>query len=197
MQYIPGVSAADVDGDRAFWHGARDMVKLAVVGTLHTTMADGIFHGDLHLGNVLVNEAGLALVDYGIVGRLTPSQRTAIARLLVAGLAEDRPAVFAALKDFGALPPDADTDALVALLPEPPSMEERIAMMHDPSLIGDRLTDVVRVLSAEGFKVPPELTLFFRNIVYLGDAIQRHAPDIDLFTEIGPIVTEVLAKAGA
>jgi ubiquinone biosynthesis protein len=195
MEYIPGVSAADVERASTYDHGARDLVRLAIVGTLHTTMVDGIFHGDLHLGNVLVNEAGLALVDYGIVGRLTDVQRRAIARLLVAGLAEDRPGVFAALKEFGALPDDVDIDALVTQLPEPPTMEERLAMLHDPTLMADRLTDVVRVLSAEGFRVPPEITLFFRNIVYLGDAIQRYAPDLDLFTEIGPIVTDVLMRA--
>jgi ubiquinone biosynthesis protein len=194
MEFVPGVSAADVDGAQAFHHASRDLVKLAIVGTLHTTMVDGIFHGDLHLGNVLVNEAGLALVDYGIVGRLDETQRGAIARLLVAGLTEDRTGVFTALKDFGALDADTDIASLVDLLPDQPSFQERIAMLKDPSKIGDRLTEIVRVLSAEGFKVPPELTLFFRNIVYLGDAIQRHAPDMDLFTEIGPIVTEVLAK---
>jgi ubiquinone biosynthesis protein len=194
MEFIPGVSAADTEGADAFHHAARDLVKLAVVGTLHTTMVDGIFHGDLHLGNVLVNENGLALVDYGIVGRLTEKQRRATAQLLIAGLAEDRTGVFAALDAFGALPPDTDVDALVAMLPEQPSFEERMAMLHDPSLIGDRLTDLIRALSAAGFKVPPELTLFFRNVVYLGDAIQRHAPDMDLFTEVGDIVMGVLGK---
>ncbi len=194
MEYVPGVSAADIDGAQAFQHAARDLVKLAVVGTLHTTMVDGIFHGDLHLGNVLVNEAGLALVDYGIVGRLDAAQRGATARLLVAALAEDRAGIFSALKEFGALPADSDITALVGLLPEPPSFEERMAMLRDPSLIGDRLSVLVRILSAEGFKVPPELTLFFRNVVYLGDAIQRHAPDVDLFTEVGAIVMDVLGN---
>jgi ubiquinone biosynthesis protein len=193
MEFVPGVSAADVDGAQAFHHRARDLVRLAVVGTLHTTMVDGIFHGDLHLGNVLVNETGLALVDYGIVGRLTEVQRRAIAGILVAGIAEDRPGIFRGLKDFGALPPDTNLDDLLGLLPEQPSFEERMAMLNDPSLIGDRLTDLVRTLSGAGFKVPPELTLFFRNVVYLGDAIQRHAPDMDLFIEIGTIVADVLA----
>jgi ubiquinone biosynthesis protein len=197
MEFIPGVSAADIDGAQGFEHAARDLVKLAIVGTLQTTMVDGIFHGDLHLGNVLVNEAGLALVDYGIVGRLDESQRRATAKLLIAALAEDRAGIFAALQDFGALPADTDVAAMVGLLPEPPSFEERMAMLHDPALVGDRLTELVRILSAEGFKLPPELTLFFRNVVYLGDAIQRHAPDMDLFTEVGGIVMDVLGKLEA
>lgn len=194
MEFIPGVSAADVDGAQAFAHTGRDLVRLAIVGTLHTTLNDGIFHGDLHLGNVLVNEAGLALVDYGIVGRLTEAQRAALARLVVAAVADDRDGVFRAVSDLGALPPDADVDTLIDLLPEPLTMEERLAFMQDPALFADRLAELVRVLSAAGFKLPPELTLFLRNIVYLGDAIQRHAPEMDWFTELGPIVSEVLTK---
>lgn len=194
MEFIPGVSAADVEGASVYDHGARDLVRLAIVGTLHTTLIDGIFHGDLHLGNILVNEGGLALIDYGIVGRFNEPQRRAIARLLVAGVAEDRVGVLSALKDFGALADNVDVSALVDLLPEQPSFEERIAMLHDPALLGDRLTELVRVLSAQGFKLPPELTLFFRNVVYLGDALQRYAPDLELFSEVGPIIAEVLAK---
>jgi ubiquinone biosynthesis protein len=192
MEFIPGVSAADVDQARRFEHAARDLVRLAIVGTLHTSLIDGIFHGDLHLGNVLVNEAGLALVDYGIVGRLTDVQRKAMAKLLLNGLSEDRTGVFHALQEFGALPPDADVDTVVSLLPEPPTMEERMAMLQDPALLGDRLNEIVRVLSSAGFKLPPELTLFFRNVVYLGDAIQRHTPDLDFFSEVAPLVTSVL-----
>jgi predicted unusual protein kinase regulating ubiquinone biosynthesis (AarF/ABC1/UbiB family) len=71
-------------------------------------------------------------------------------------------------------------------------MEERMAMLQDPALLGDRLNDIVRVLSSAGFKLPPELTLFFRNVVYLGDAIQRHTPDLDFFSEVAPLVTSVL-----
>jgi ubiquinone biosynthesis protein len=194
MEYVPGVSAADVEGAQAFNHTARDLVRLAIVGTLHTTLIDGVFHGDLHLGNVLVNESGLALVDYGIVGRLSDRHRRALAELVVAAVADDRDGIFRALNEFGALPPGADVDALLALLPEPLSMEERLAIMQDPSLIADRLAELVRILSAAGFRLPPELTLFLRNVVYLGDAIQRHAPDMDLFTELGAIVSEVLAK---
>src|SRR5207253_5402154 len=49
MEFVPGVSAASVDEARAYDHAARDLVKLAIVGTLHTSLIDGIFHGDLHL----------------------------------------------------------------------------------------------------------------------------------------------------
>ena len=41
--------------------------------------------------------------------------------------------------------------------------------------------------------MPPELTLFAKNLVYLGDALQRHAPELDLGDELGAVVTQLLA----
>ena len=195
MEFVPGVTAGDVDGALAFEQSAPDLVKLAVAGTLRTSLVDGLFHGDLHLGNVLVNADGLALVDYGIVGRLDVAQRGALARLLVAGIAEDRRAVFGALRDFGALDEHVDLDALVDLLPPQLSAAEGTELLGDTAALGARLTELIRVLSAHGFRLPPELTLFFRNVIYLGDALQRYAPDLDLLMEIGQLVLDAASQS--
>ena len=203
MERIDGVSAADEDAVREFGHVGVDLVRLAVVGTLRTTMVDGLFHGDLHLGNVLVTSRGLALVDFGIVGRLSPAQRRALLALLQAAVAEDRDGLIVALRDFGALPPEVDVDVFLAELPPPLSAEERRRMWRGDgdgdadmqAVMEERMTAVVRALSRSGFRVPPELTLFAKNLVYLGDAVQRYAPEIDMLDELGTMITEVIGSA--
>ncbi|HVM08534.1 MAG TPA: AarF/UbiB family protein [Acidimicrobiales bacterium] len=197
MERIDGVSAASDDAMQRFGHAAHDLVRLAVAGVLHTTMIDGIFHGDLHLGNVLITERGLSLIDFGIVGRLSPRQRSALLGLLQAAMVEDRDALVVALRDFGAMPRGVDVDDFLAQLPPPLTMEQRMALFEsgDERVIEERMTSIVRALTAAGFQVPPELTLFAKNLVYLSDAIQRHAPDMDVVSEIGNTVSAVLAAA--
>ena len=112
----------------SYGHVADDLVRLAIVAVIETTMVDGIFHGDLHPGNVFVTERGLALLDFGIVGRLDPGQRRALVRLMMAGMADDqhrRPR----RRSTTSVPcrRDADVTALVELLPDPPTMDERRA----------------------------------------------------------------------
>ena len=189
MERVHGVSAADVDGAAQYGHVAGDLVRLAIAGVLETTLVDGIFHGDLHPGNVLVTESGLALVDFGIVGRLTTQQRGALVRLLPAALSEDRTGVVEALAAFGALPEGVDAAAFLALLPTPPTDEERRAMMEDRGALERRLSMLLRAVSAAGFRAPPELTLFLKNVVYLSDAVARHAPDMDVIAETSAAVT--------
>ena len=184
MQRIDGVSTAETDAVARYGHAGGELLRLAIVTVLATALKDGIFHGDLHAGNVFVTEKGLALLDFGIVGRLSPVQRQALVRLLAAGMAEDQSEVLEALKDFGALPRDADVTRLVELLPDPPTMDERRAFMADPSLMEDRVTQIVRALGASGFRVPAELTLFAKNALYLNDAVLRHGADFDVVDEV-------------
>jgi ubiquinone biosynthesis protein len=197
LERVDGVSAAGEDAVSRHGHVPVDLVRLAVAGVLETTMVDGIFHGDLHLGNVLVTADGLALIDFGIVGRLSAQQRLALLALLQAALGDDRNGIIRALRDFGALPPDVDIDDFLDQLPPPLTREQRHAVRRGPSgreEMQERFSGIVRALSASGFRIPPELTLFAKNLVYLGDAIQRHAPELDLETELGGTVTSILRR---
>ena len=201
LERINGVSAAADGVVSEYGHAPAELVRLAVAGVLETTMVDGIFHGDLHLGNVLVTADGLALIDFGIVGRLSVQQRVALVSLLQAALRDDRDGIIRSLQDFGAIPPHVDLDEFMTQLPPRMNREQRQALRAGTGgkeEMQERFAGIVRALSAAGFRVPPELTLFAKNLVYLGDAIHRHAPDLDLEAELGGTVTTILHRiAGA
>jgi ubiquinone biosynthesis protein len=200
LERIMGESAAVEGVVSSYGHAPAELVRLAVAGVLETTMVDGIFHGDLHLGNVMVTADGLALIDFGIVGRLSGKQRLALLSLLQSALSEDRIGIMKALQDFGALPDHVDLEDFFSQFPPPLSREEREQVRAAASraearaMMEERFSLIVRALSASGFRVPPELTLFAKNLVYLGDAIQRHAPELDLEAELGDTVLSILAR---
>ena len=62
-------------------------------------------HADPHYGNMLYDpEDRLVLLDFGLVTRLTPSQREAMATAVAAIVAEDWPALLEAFREIGLVP---------------------------------------------------------------------------------------------
>ena len=61
-----------------------------MIAFLEGAMLYGVFHGDLHGGNLFVQPDGrVALLDFGITGRLDEPRRLAFLRLLMAGTVND------------------------------------------------------------------------------------------------------------
>ena len=127
-----------------------------------------------------------ALLDFGITGRLDepsaawPSSACSWAPPSTTSRASSR-----ALRDLGALPPDTDLDAVIddLGLDGPPSTPPTLT---PEELIGE-IQRVVKALLGYGARMPKELMLFVKNMVFLDGAIATLAPDLDLFAEIADI----------
>ena len=66
------------------------LVRSSLVSFLEGALLFGVFHGDLHGGNLFVLADGrTAMLDFGITGRLDEHQRLALLRLLVFGTTGD------------------------------------------------------------------------------------------------------------
>ena len=63
----------------------KRLAKTILDASFHQLFTDGLFHGDPHPGNVLVLEDGrIALLDFGLVGRLTKQMQETLILLVVA-----------------------------------------------------------------------------------------------------------------
>ena len=126
-----------------------------------------------------------ALLDFGITARLSQPRRLAFLRLMMSGIANDPRGQLAALRDLGALPGDTDLDAVARDL----KLDEPVV---DPTtLTGEQLVSevqrVVKALLGYGARMPKELMLYVKNLVFLDGAIAKLAPDLDLLGEIAAI----------
>jgi ubiquinone biosynthesis protein len=196
MERVPGVSydrARAEFGDRL--DGER-MLQLAIRGVIETTLIYGMFHGDLHAGNVLIDQGDrFALVDFGICGRIDASQRAALVRFMLAFAAMNARDQLQALGEFGALPADADLDALAAQLQlELDLIDPQAGHSLTYDQLGSTIGTVLRLLSAHRFRLPKELVLFFKNLLYLGGFTASLAPDADLLGQIAPTLAHFAAK---
>ena len=100
----------------------------------------------------------------------------------------------AALRDLGALPMDTDLEAVIKDL----RLDDDVI---DPTtLSGEEMVKevqrVVKALLGYGAKLPKELMLYVKNMVFLDGAIARLAPDLDILAEVANISMIFAQKHG-
>jgi ubiquinone biosynthesis protein len=195
MERLDGFSFDDVAGMKAAGIDTSAVVRAGMVAFLEGSMLFGVFHGDLHGGNLFVQPDGrVALLDYGITGRLDEPRRLAFLRLVMGATANDIPGQIAALRDMGALPPEVDVNAVIRDL----NLEGPV---KDPTqMSADELTAEIRELTksllAYGARLPKELMLFIKNMLFLDNALATLAPEINIFDEIGHIAAYFATRHG-
>jgi ubiquinone biosynthesis protein len=195
MERLAGFTMDDVVGMQGAGVDTAALVRAGMIAFLEGAMLQGTFHGDLHGGNLFVQPDGRwALLDFGITGRLDETRRRAFLRLLIGATVNDVRGQLAALCDLGALPPDTDLDAVIADLGLDRPMVDPTTLSSD-ELVGE-IQRTVKALLGYGARLPKELMLFVKNMVFLDGAIARLAPDLDLFAEIAHIATYFTVNYG-
>lgn len=186
MERLRGFAYDDVEGMDAAGIDTAEVLRSLLVSFIEGALIYGVFHGDLHGGNLFVMEDGrVALFDYGITGRMAEPQRHAFLRLMMTGAVNDTRGHLAAFRDLGALPADVDLDALMGVL----KLDQPV---RDPTrMSGEELVreiqDVLKGLLAQGARLPKHLMLYVKDMIFFDGAIAHLAPDLDILSEIARI----------
>lgn len=194
MELLPGVSYARLDPTRGL-DGER-LLRTGIQGVLEATLKHGVFHGDLHAGNVLIDEdtGSFSLVDFGIAGRLDAAQRSGLVQYLAAWAAHDARGQIEAMQAFGAIAQDADTSTLVRELQvELDLLQSRARGQVTFDQLGVTLGRLLQVLARNGFRMPKDLVLFFKNLLYLSGFAASVAPQTDVLAVVQDLLLELLA----
>ncbi len=196
MERLDGFHADDIDGMRAAGIDTAAVLRSLMIAFLEGAMIYGVFHGDLHGGNLVVMRDGrVGLFDYGMTGRMAEPQRLAFLRMMMTGAANDVRGQLAAFRDLGALAPDADLDELMRIL----KVDQPV---RDPTKMGSEellaeIQQVLRGLLKHGARMPKHLMLYVKNMLFIDGSIGRYAPDVNLFGELAKIYGYFAEKHGA
>jgi ubiquinone biosynthesis protein len=195
MERLSGFNFSDVAGMQLAGIDTDAVVRSMMIGFLEGSMMHGVFHGDLHSGNLFVLPSGkIALLDFGITARLSETKRLALLSLLVGATNGDIATQVTAMRDLGALPEHTDIATVIADLGlDRPPIDP--TTLSPEELIGE-LQRSIKALLALGARMPKELMLFVKNLVFLDNAIATLAPDLDLFAEIESIALMFAEKHG-
>ena len=186
MERLHGFGFEDLESMQSAGIDTVQVVRTGMSGFTEGCIVHGIFHGDLHGGNLFVLDDGrIALLDFGITARMTPLQRSAFLRLMLCGAMGDIPGQITAFRDLGALPADTDIDDVIRTLGLDQAPVDPTTLDQE-ELVGE-IQRIIKELLGMGARLPKILMLYVKNLVFLDGAIARLAPDLDIFAEITQI----------
>jgi len=189
MDFLPGrkvtelgpLARTDLDGE--------PLVDDLFRAYLQQMLADGFFHADPHPGNVLLTSDGrLALIDLGMVARLSASSRDCIVRLLLAVSDGNGEGAADALANLGTQRDDFDRDRFRAAVGD---LVQRSVELGSDLQAGAVVLEMTRIAGTCGLRPAPELALVGKALLNLdqvaqsldptfapADAIRRHTAAI-------------------
>jgi ubiquinone biosynthesis protein len=165
---------------------------------LHQIIVDGFFHADPHPGNVfLTDDHRIALIDLGMVSRLSPSRQDQLLKLLLAVSEANGDRAAALAIQIGDARPDLDQSALRR------DIQELVSGYADMSLnqlqIGRVMMEISRTAARHGIRLPSELTLLGKTLLNLDEVGRTLAPDFDVnaaLKEEGPTLMQRRMQQG-
>jgi ubiquinone biosynthesis protein len=193
LSWAPGLPLSD---DAALAQDGLDRKALAEAvtrGFLAQALDHGVFHADLHEGNLFVAApAAITAVDFGIVGRLGPAERKYLAEILYGFLNRDYGRVAAIHFDAGYVPAHQDRDAFAQALRA--VGEPVFGRQAREVSMGRLLAQLFEITALFDMALRPELVLLQKTMVTVEGVARRIDPAHDLWAAADPVVRRWIAR---
>lgn len=189
MDYLPGRKVTELSPlartERDFGPLVDDLFR----AYLNQILAEGFFHADPHPGNVLLMpDDRLAIVDLGMVARLSPSLRDAMVKLLLAVSDGNGEAAADVLAGLGHQRDDFDADGFRSAVGD---LVQRSLEKGSGVQAGGVMLEMIGIATKNGLRPTPEFALVGKALLNLdqiatildptfdpAEAIRRHTAEI-------------------
>jgi ubiquinone biosynthesis protein len=192
QEFIRGIPAKKIDElDRAGMdrkqiarRGARVVWKMM--------LEDGFFHADPHPGNFIILPGNrIGMLDFGMVGRLTPTRRDQLIRLIRCVILQEPEAATLVLVEWAG-GRYVNREALNA---EVANLLERFDGVDLADLdISALLNDVAGILRNHSVRLPTDITLLVKACITLEGFGRMIDPDFQLMEEATPLLRKTMVN---
>jgi len=192
LERLEGIRVNDVAALDAAGIDRKAVVSLGARAFFRSIMVDGLFHGDLHGGNLFILPGNrLGIIDFGIVGRLSERSRDQLASMVVALLNEDFETLCYVYADLSSSTQSIDFEGF--------QRETRNVLAPYLGLslgelnAGRILIEATRIATRYNIKVPGDWMIVFKAILTMEGMGRTLDPDFDLLA-LGQELTGDLLK---
>ena len=193
LEWVRGVALSTPEALAQPGIDRHDLADNVVRAFLSQALDHGVFHADLHEGNLFVEApARLHAVDFGIVGRLGANERRFLAEILWGFLQRDYHRVAKAHFDAGYVPARHSIDAFAQALRA--VGEPVVGRKASDVSMGRLLGLLFEITAIFDMHLRPELVLLQKTMASVEGVARRIETDHDLWAAARPVVERWVAR---
>ena len=187
LEWVNGTSLTDVPALRQRGYDLPALGRTVIQSFLRHAMRDGLFHADMHQGNLFVDVEGrLTAVDFGIMGRLGRKERRFLAEILYGFITRDYLRVAEVHFQAGYVPGQhrvEDFAQAIRAIGEPIH-----ARRADEISMAKLLTLLFEITALFDMKTRVELVMLQKTMVVVEGVARTLDPKLDMWETAEPVV---------
>ena len=192
QQHVAGIPATDTAAVEMAGLDRRLLAARGVDAFLKMILIDGFFHADPHPGNIFYLPGNkLVVIDFGMVGRLSPRRRAQVVDLLTGIARMSEEPMLDVLHDWAG-EAHVDEERLAT------DVNEMVFEYEGMPLRDIRIGNVIRqfadIVRSHSIVLPSDLSLMFKTLITLEGLGRQYDPDIHIVSHITPLVRRAVAE---
>ncbi|MEO8240661.1 MAG: 2-polyprenylphenol 6-hydroxylase [bacterium] len=193
MGWAEGINMSDTAALDAAGHDRKALGARVLQLFLSHALRDGLFHGDMHQGNLKVAANGdIIAYDFGIMGRIDEYTRRVYAEILMGFISRDYRRVAEVHFEAGYVPADRDVEAFASALR---AVGEPIFGMEANHIsMAKLLSYLFQVTERFGMETRTELILLQRTMVVVEGVARSLDPNINIWQVARPVVQDYIGN---
>jgi ubiquinone biosynthesis protein len=184
---LEGIPLDDREAIIAAGHNPLDVLQKAADSFFNQVFRDGFFHADLHPGNLFVmNDGAVGAVDFGIMGRLSMSDRRYLGGILLGFLSRDYRRVAELHMEAGWVPDHKSVEdftqacrAIAEPILDKPQNEVSIARL---------LGLLFQIAKTFDMETQPQLLLLQKTMLVAEGTARNLAPEANMWFMARPLI---------
>ena len=167
----------------------KNLAENLIQHFLKQAVRDGFFHGDMHQGNLFVNDKGsIVPVDFGIMGRLDINNRRYLAEILYGFIQRDYKKVAEVHFEAGLVPSNASKDDFAQALR---SVGEPIFGQSIKDISGGNLlAQLFEITEKFNMATQPQLLLLQKTMVVVEGVARKLYPNTNIWQVSKPVLED-------
>ena len=188
--WVDAIPAKDMNKITEDGFNKKKIGKNILKTFLTTSIRDGLFHADMHQGNLFIEkEEKIIAVDFGIVGHLDFESKKYLNNILLGFINRDYDKIANVHFEAGYVPETEDKKKFAQALR---SIGEPIQGKEASDIsIGNLLTQLFEITNQFNMKTQPQLLLLQKTMVVVEGVAREYDPNLNIWTESEPILNEL------